>query len=145
MIAIQNTVVCILALLSFGIRAAGASVHIGSAAEQVDTISGFHWQRVADPKRPAAPPRLRLIHGADTATGHRKSQQPAVCVRAGQHVTLRTSNAGFPLFSLEAMALDNGACGARVRVRVTVTGALLEMTVLDSGSGILSGEADRWR
>jgi hypothetical protein len=43
------------------------------------------------------------------------------------------------------MALENGVCGARVRVRVMVTGALLEMTVLDSGSGMLSGKADGWR
>jgi hypothetical protein len=142
--ATQNTVACIVALL-LCVGAAEASVHIASDAERADPISGLRWQRVADPKRPAAPPRLTLMRGLDTITEHRELRQPAVCVRAGDHVSLRASNAGFSSFFLEGMALENGVCGARVRVRVMVTGALLEMTVLDSGSGMLSGKADGWR
>jgi flagella basal body P-ring formation protein FlgA len=49
------------------------------------------------------------------------------------------------MFSLEATALQNGACGARVRARVAVTGAMVEMTVLDSGAGVLSGKAAAWQ
>jgi hypothetical protein len=47
--------------------------------------------------------------------------------------------------ALEATAFESGACGARVRARVAVTGALVEMKVIDAGAGILSGKAGAWR
>ncbi len=68
-----------------------------------------------------------------------------MCVRAGDRVLLRGASVNFSRMSLEATALESGACGARVRARVGVTGALVEMTVLDAGSGILSGKAVAWR
>lgn len=146
MIGIRNIIVGT-AMLSFGMSVAGAlAVHVGRDAERVDPISGLHWQRVLDAKHPAAPPRLTLQRSSDAEVSrHGESLRPALCVRAGDHVSLRTTNTGFSRSSLEATALQNGVCGARVRARVVVTGALVEMTVLDSGAGILGGKVAAWQ
>jgi len=145
MIVLRNIIVGT-AMLSFGISVAGASaVHLGRDAERVDLISGLHWQRVLDPKHPAAPPRLTRQRGSVAELSIQgKSLRPALCVRAGDHVSLRSANAGLSRSSFEATALQNGVCGARVRARVAVTGALVEMTVLDSGAAILSGKVSTW-
>ena len=136
-----NIVVCLLSLFCVG--AAGASaVRVARDAEQADPISGLHWQIVADPKHPAAPPRLTLMRGSDQPSEKgERLPRPIVCVRAGDHVLLRGNNDGLSAMSLEATALENGTCGARVRARVAVTGALVEMTVLDARAGVLSGKA----
>jgi len=146
MIALRNILVGT-AMLSFGMSVAEASaVHLGRNTERVDPISGLHWQRLLDPKHPAAPPRLSLQRssGAELSR-HGQSLQPVLCVRAGDHVSLRSANAGLSMSSLQATVLQNGVCGARVRARVAVTGALVEMTVLDSGAAILSGKVSSWQ
>jgi hypothetical protein len=142
----RKIIVCT-AMLGFGMSAAGASaVHLDRDAEQVDPISGLHWQRVLDAKHPAAPPRLTLLHSSGAGVSrHREVVRPTLCVRAGDHILLRSANTGSSMSSLQGTALQNGACGARVRARVAVTGALVEMTVLDSGAGILSGKAGAWQ
>ena len=131
----------------FGVSLSGASaMHSPLEGEQADPISGLHWQRVTDPTHPSAPPRLTLTRSSgDALRGHRELRRPTICVRAGDHVSLRSTNGGFSMFSLEATALQNGACGARVRARLAVTGAMVEMTVLDSGAGVLSGKAVAWQ
>jgi hypothetical protein len=43
------------------------------------------------------------------------------------------------------MALGNGACGERVRARVAVTGAVVEMRVLDARTAVFSEKAAAWR
>jgi Chaperone for flagella basal body P-ring formation len=126
---------------------AGASpVHLSREVEQTDPISGLHWQRVLDPTHPAAPPRWMLIRGSGSEVNtHGELRRPTMCVRSGDHVLLRSSNAGLSALSIEARVLENGACGSRVRARVTVTGAVVEVTVLDSGAGVLGGAAATWR
>lgn len=145
MTGLINIVVCLVMLLCVG--AAGASaVHVARDAEQADPISGMYWQRIADPKHPAAPPRLTLTRGSDhPAERDRQSPRAAFCVRAGDRVSLRGARLGFSTMALEGTALESGACGARVRARVEVTGALVEMKVIDAGAGILSGKAGAWR
>jgi hypothetical protein len=140
-----NIFVCLVTL--FCVSMAGASaLHVARDAGQADPISGLRWKQVADPNHPAAPPRLTLVRGADAgSSSHRALRRPALCVRAGDHVLVHGKNAGASTFSLEAMALENGACGDRVRVRVAVTGALAEMSVLGSGMGVLSDKAAAWR
>jgi hypothetical protein len=136
-----NIVVCLLTF--FCVSAAGASAaHVARDAEQADPISGLHWQVVADPKHPAAPPRLTLMRDSHQPSEKGKRlPRPIVCVRAGDHVLLRGNSGGISAMSLEATALENGTCGARVRARVAVTGAPVEMTVLDARAGVLSGKA----
>jgi hypothetical protein len=138
---IVDTLLCVLML--FCVSAAGASaVHVARDAEQADPISGLHWQVVSDPRHPAAPPRLTLMRGSDQPSEKGKQlPRPMVCVRAGDHVLLRGNNNDLSAMSLEATALENGTCGARVRARVAVTGALVEMIVLDARAGVLSGKA----
>jgi hypothetical protein len=144
-ITLRNIILSI-AMLSSGMSVAAASaVHLDRDVEQIDPISGFHWQRVLDAMHPAAPPRLTLLRGSAGLSQHREIVRPAICVRAGDHVSLLSANAGLSMSSLEATALQNGACGARVRARVAVTGALVEMTVLDSGAGTLSGKVSAWQ
>jgi hypothetical protein len=145
MTALLNIVVCLVALLCVSVAGASA-VHVARDAKQADPVTGLHWQWVSDPKQPAAPPRLTLVRGVDTASsGRRELRRPVLCVHAGDHVLVHGKNTGSSAFSLEATALENGACGDRVRVRVAVTGALVEMSVLGSGSGILSRKAAAWR
>ena len=145
MAAIQNIVVGIVALSCAGFAGA-SSAHLPREVEQADPVSGLHWQRVTDPTHPAAPPRLMLTRGTDAELNeHRDLRRPTICVRAGDHVSLRSTNQGFSMFSLEAKVLENGACGTRVRARVAVTGAMVEMTILDSGAGVLSGKAAAWQ
>jgi len=140
-----NIVVCLVMLLCV-VGAGASAVHVAREAEQADPISGLHWERTADPKHPAAPPRLTLTRGSDHPAERDKQLPRAVfCVRAGDHVSLRGARLGFSTMALEATALESGACGARVRARVEVTGALVEMKVIDAGGGILSGEAGAWR
>jgi hypothetical protein len=142
---LRNIFVCIATLACVSLAGASA-MQPPLEVEQTDPISGLHWQRVTDPTHPSAPPRLRLTRGSGAGLiEHRELRRPTNCVRAGDHVSLRSTNAGFSMFSLEATALQNGACGARVRVRVAVTGAMVEMTILDSGAGVLSGKAAAWQ
>jgi hypothetical protein len=145
MTALLNIFVCLVTLFCVSIAGASA-LHVARDAGQADPISGLRWQQVADPNHPAAPPRLTLVRGANRGlSGHRELRRPLLCVRAGDHVLVHGKNAGSSTFSLEAMALENGACGDRVRVRVAVTGALEEMSVLGSGVGVLSDKAAAWR
>jgi hypothetical protein len=144
MTAFVNIVVCLVTLFCVSIAEASA-LHVACDAKQADPISGLHWQRIADPKHPAAPPRLTLVRGDTALQGHRELRRPALCIRAGDHVLLHGKYAGSSTLSLEAMALENGACGDRVRVRIAITGALAEMSVLGSGMGVLRGKAVAWR
>ncbi|HZD44559.1 MAG TPA: hypothetical protein VE109_00635 [Acidobacteriaceae bacterium] len=145
MTALLNIFVCLVTFFCVSIAGASA-LHVARDVRQADPISGLRWQRVADPNHPAAPPRLTLVRGADTVlSGHRELRRAALCVRAGDHVLVHGKDAGPSTFLLEAMALESGACGDRVRVRVAVTGALAEMSVLGSGVGVLSDRAVAWR
>ena len=145
MTALRNISILVGTLLCVSLAGASA-MRPPLDGEQADPISGLHWQRVTDPTHPSAPPRLTLTRGSGAALReHRELRRPTICVRAGDHISLHSTNAGFSMFSLEATALQNGACGARVRARVAVTGAMVEMTVLDSGAGVLSGKAAAWQ
>jgi hypothetical protein len=99
-----------------------------------------------DPERPAAPPRLTLRRGSDSAlSAHRELRRVVACVRAGDHVWLRGADGGSSKVSLDATALESGVCGDRVRVRIAVTGGLVEMTVLGHGAGVLCIKGNAWR
>ena len=129
------------------VTVAGASaVHVSRDAEAADPLSSLHWRWSTDPQHPAAPPRLTLMRGSGRSLERiTQPSPPLICVRAGDHVLLRDVNVNLSMMSLEATALESGACGARVRARVGVTGALVEMTVLDAGSGTLNAKAAAWR
>lgn len=146
MTAARSIIACI-AIFTSGISVAGASaVHLARDAEPADPISGLHWQRVMDPERPAAPPRLTLRRGSDSAlSAHRELRRVVACVRAGDHVLLRGADGGSSKVSLDATALESGVCGDRVRVRIAVTGGLVEMTVLGHGAGVLCIKGNAWR
>lgn len=145
--AAGRKIIVYIAVLTYGMSVAGASaMNVARDTERADPFSGLHWERLANSERPAAPPRLVLVRGADPADFTKKERlRPSVCVRAGDRVLLRGTNVGFSAISLEARALENGACGERVRARVKLTGALVEMRVVDSGAGVLSGKVTGWR
>jgi Chaperone for flagella basal body P-ring formation len=145
--AAGRKIIVYIAVLTCGISVAGASaMNVARDNERADPFSGLHWERLANPQRPDAPPRLVLMRDAEAADSTKKeSRRPSICVRAGDRVSLRGTNLGFAAVSLEATALENGACGERVRARVMLTGGLVEMTVVDSGAGVLSGKVAGWR
>lgn len=145
--AAGRKIIVYIAVLSFGMSVAGASaIDIARDTERADPFSGLHWQRLMNPERPDAPPRLVPMRDAEAADNTKKERRPpSICVRAGDRVLLRGTNAGFSTISLEARALENATCGERVRARVMLTGALVEMRVVDSGAGVLSGKVAGWR
>lgn len=145
MTVLANIFVFLVMLLCVSVAGASA-VHVARDAEQADPLSGLHWRWSADPQHPAAPPRLTVTRGPGRSLEKfAQPSRPLICVRAGDRVLLRGASVNLSMMSLEATALESGTCGARVRARVAVTGALVEMTVLDAGSGILSGRAAAWR
>lgn len=133
----------LLVVAGLGVARASSSGHSIRETEQTDPISGLHWRRTSDPRHPAAPPRLVLAPGAPGAV-EKRTPSP-VCVRAGDRVLLRSGNATSAMLSLDATALASGGAGDRVRARVTVTGAAVEMTIAGPGHGVLLGKAEGWR
>ena len=144
MTVLVNIFVFLVMLLCVSVAGASA-VHVARDAEAADPLSGLHWRWSTDPQHPAAPPRLTLMRDSDRPLEKAKqASRPLTCVRAGDRVLLRDASVHLSMMSLEATALESGACGARVRARVGVTGALVEMTVFDAGSGILNAKAAAW-
>ena len=123
-----------------------APAGIAHGVDVTDPISGLHWLRLTDRVHPAAPPKLIQGRTAGLRSGHNAgSTRHAPCVRAGDRVTLRREDEGAAQMSLEATALGSGATGDRVRARISLTGALVEIKISGPGVGILSREASAWR
>ena len=121
------------------VRCSAGAASIGHGMEVIDPVSGLHWLRLPDSAHPAAPPRLRLERIADSQSDQRPvSARSSICVRAGDRVVLQRENESTVQMSLEATALGSGALGDRVRARIAVTGAFVEMTISGPGAGVLS-------
>ena len=137
--------VCVLGglLTCLGLGAARAASSFREI-DQTDPISGLHWRRTVDPQHPAAPPRLTLVPGA-TRGADAPSKASTPCVHAGDRVLIQTGDARSAGMSLVATALANGFCGDRIRARVAVTGAVVQISVLGSGAGALAAKAEAWR
>lgn len=132
------------AILLCCVGAKAARTHVSRAVENIDPISGLHWQRTTDPLHPAAPPRLKPAQMTGQEPGRAKAKQTDVCVRAGDRVWLRGARPGSSVMLLEVTALQAGARGDDVRARVGVTGALVEMKITGPGAGILGGKVGKW-
>lgn len=118
---------------------------IMQAVDVIDPISGVHWLRLTDPGHPAAPPRLSPDRESGAAFVSRRGRaKSAPCVRAGDRVLLHRGGEGSALVSVEATALQSGSLGDRVRARIVLTGALVEMEVSGPGAGLLSKEKSLW-
>jgi len=115
-------------------RGSAASGH-ALLPDRFDLLTGQYWRQITDPGHPAAPPRL--IAMKESEAPDRPLHRPHVmCVKAGEHVLLE-SEGEQSIVRMDATALENGAAGDRVRARISVTGAEVEVTVLDAHSGIL--------
>jgi hypothetical protein len=126
--------------------AAASSARVAHDVREPDSTTDFYWQRVIDPRNPASPPRLIPLHDSSASSGsQRDTRRPVACVHAGEHLLLHESRKASSTLSLEAIALEGGVCGGRVRARIEVTGSLTEITVLGPGVGILDRKADKWR
>ena len=139
------TVTILGAILAFGgLGVSGATSVDGAihAVEHTDPISGLHWQRIKDHQHPSAPPKLALVNRSEDVAGG--SRQSAVCVRAGDLVLLHGTNGTSAEISLKATALTSGVRGDRIRARVAVTGAAVEMTVIGPGAGAIVGKTGAW-
>jgi hypothetical protein len=111
-----------------------------------ERVSGRFWQRVADPNHPEAPPRLVLMHGANPLSqSEGRPRERVMCARAGEKILVHQIGAESASSSLAATVLGSGACGASVRARIGVTGAVTEVRVLEEGIGILDGKENKWR
>lgn len=126
--------------------AAWSSASVARDVREPDSTTDLYWQRVIDPRNPASPPRLIPLHHSSASSGsQRDTRRPVACVHAGEHLLLHESRKGSSTLSLEAIALEGGICGGRVRARIEVTGALIEITVLGPGVGILDRKGGKWR
>jgi hypothetical protein len=126
--------------------ASTASARVAHDVPEPDSTTGFYWQRIIDPGNPAAPPRLVPVHDSAVPSGSRgEARRPAPCVRAGEHLLLHETRMASSTVSLAAIALQSGACGNRIRVRIEITGAFTEITVLGHGMGALGRKEDKWR
>jgi hypothetical protein len=107
---------------------------LSATPERLDLLTGRYWRRVADPLRPAAPPRLVEADRPGSAESH------ITWVRAGDHLLLQAEGA-HSLISMDAIALESVAAGDRVRVRLEVTGAVGEAVMINQTSGHLLSRA----
>lgn len=121
------------------VRCSAGAASVAQGMEVIDPVSGLHWLRLSDSAHPAAPPRLRVERIGDSESDHRQlSARRPICVRAGDRVVLQRENGSAVQMSLEATALGSGVPGDRVRARIAVTGALVEMRISGPGAGVLS-------
>jgi hypothetical protein len=135
----SRTLILLTMVLPGFIRCAAGAAAVAHSMEVIDPVSGLHWLRLSDSAHPAAPPRLRLERVGDPESDHRPvSARRPICVRAGDRVVLQRDNGSAVQMSLEATALGSGAPGDRVRARIAVTGALVEIRVSGPGAGVLS-------
>jgi hypothetical protein len=115
-------------------------------ASRPENVSGRFWERIVDARHPEMPPRLVLTHDANASSaGQGSSPHPVVCVHAGEHLVLHQTGIRSSTLSLAATALENGVCGARVRVHIAVTGVIAEVTVTAPGTGTLERRGSKWR
>ncbi len=123
-----------------------ASAKVAHDVPVPDSTTGFYWQRIIDPGNPAAPPRLIPVQDFAVPFGIRgKARRPVACVQAGERLLLHEIRIGSSTVSLVATALQSGACGNRIRARIEITGAFIEITVLGHGMGALGRKEDEWR
>ncbi len=113
-------------------RVSRATVH-----DKFDLLTGQYWHRTVDPRHPAAPPRLVTGSATNASDSGLKRPHPP-CLRAGDRLLLQAGGVD-SILRMEATALESGAAGDTVRARVMVTGADVEITIVDATSGLLLG------
>jgi hypothetical protein len=139
----MRNIVFIVVLLCWTGSAGAAAFELGKEVERIDPISGLRWRRITDAARPAAPPRLKLLPSRGIVAAE-QDIQPVPCVRAGDRVVLQSAPGSYSL-SLAATVLQTSSRGDHVRARVAVTGAIVQITVLCRGEGLLIGNGSAWR
>lgn len=110
-----------------------------------ENMLGRDWQRVFDPRHPEAPPRLVFRQTDNSRSISRETSRRPVCVRAGDRLLLHQAGDRSSTLLLAAKALETGLCGAHIRARIVVTGAVAEVTVAEQGVGFLDGRKRAWR
>ena len=120
---------------SYATEASAVPPHsVGPA--RFDLLTGQFWRRLPDPRHPAAPPKLVAVEASPASAGSTQGVR-ALCQRAGDHILLHSAGAQ-SLMRIEAIALESGRPGDRVRARVTVTGSVVLATVVEAGVGVLT-------
>jgi hypothetical protein len=130
-IGISFTALCIslgwtLWLLTFGTIVVQGQVH----RELIDPCLGLHWQRVINPVHPEWPERLipmgevlvdpiRSQRVAATGDARVPDARPAFVIHVGEHIAVEQQTAVM-YAKLQAVALESGTVGQRLRVRLNV-------------------------
>jgi hypothetical protein len=98
--------------------------------ELIDPCLGLHWQLVADPAHLGGPGRLvpvdettalhvnDTLRAATTASGSSRAMLLPIVIRPGDRLTVEQETAVIHA-QLQAVALESGAVGDHLRVRLT--------------------------
>jgi hypothetical protein len=111
-----------------------------------DSVGGGRWAVVTDCRNPGSPARLLELPHSDSAArtlqGH--PNHPTSVVFNGTHVLL-WRQASFTRVTLDAIALQNGAVGDTISLRLASGGAVLKGIVRNAGNVELqlSGKLER--
>ena len=130
------------AVLLWGMPARPAgTARISTAAHtaRFDLLTGEYWERIADPRHPEAPPRWAAV-AATKSESHSCQPLPVAILRAGHPLQLKAGGAN-SLFRMEAVALESGTPGNTVRARITLTGAVVEVMIVDQDTALLAGRS----
>lgn len=109
-----------------------------------DPSTGQHWVLMRDPAHPGGPGALMpegAVSGGGLLEGATVHLRPVI--RAGDRLTVEESNARAEL-RLEGIALSSAAPGAQLRVRLVLSGKVVEAVALGSGRAVRSPEKELW-
>lgn len=93
--------------------------------ELIDPCVGVHWRLLRDPAHPEWPGRLMLVDASETSESTHESKIAApLVIRVGELVTVRQDTELLHA-RFEAVALDAGKVGQRIRVRLRAKAAVV--------------------
>jgi hypothetical protein len=103
-----------------------------------DPHNGARWIVVSDPNRPGGPGRMILAEDAGEAPTDLTAQKgpPVPVIQAGERVVVEEHTATAESY-LEATAVDSGAIGSRIAVRLKIGRKVLSAVAIAPGRALL--------
>ncbi len=128
-----------------GVKSAQPTPLTSSVVREIDDPStGRQWLLMRDPTHPGGPGVL--VSRAAVPDGPRLEAEIVrlhPVIRAGDRLTVEQSSAKFDL-RLEGIALSPAAPGAALRVRLAMTGKVVEAVALGPGRSVRAPDKEFW-